>query len=93
MSTLRGLIVPGLFQAFAAFLFRQYFLNFPRELEEGARIDGLNYWGTFWRIVVPNSRGFFAAIATITGPSPRKVDTRFDCYAAGRSVAAVVVFS
>ncbi|MDT0264147.1 Tn3 family transposase [Jatrophihabitans lederbergiae] len=28
-----------------------------------------------------------------TGPSPRKVDTRFDCYAAGRSVAAVVVFS
>jgi len=27
------------------------------------------------------------------GPSPRKVDTRFDCYAAGRSVAAVVVFS
>ncbi len=66
VSTLRGLIVPGLFQAFAAFLFRQYFLNFPRELEEGARIDGLNYWGTFWRIVVPNSRGFFAAIATIT---------------------------
>lgn len=66
VSTLRGLIVPGLFQAFAAFLFRQYFLNFPRELEEAARIDGLNYWGTFWRIVVPNSRGFFAAIATIT---------------------------
>lgn len=66
VSTLRGLIVPGLFQALAAFLFRQYFLNFPRELEEAGRIDGLNYWGTFWRIVVPNSRGFFAAISTIT---------------------------
>lgn len=66
VSTLRGLIVPGLFQAFAAFLFRQYFLNFPRELEEAGRIDGLNYWGTFWRVVVPNSRGFFAAIGTIT---------------------------
>ncbi|ONI75578.1 sugar ABC transporter permease [Kribbella sp. ALI-6-A] len=66
VSTLRGLIVPGLFQAFATFLFRQYFLNFPRELEEAAQLDGTAYWGTFWRIVVPNSTGFIAAIGTIT---------------------------
>jgi multiple sugar transport system permease protein len=66
VSTLRGLIVPGLFQAFATFLFRQYFLNFPRELEEAAQLDGTAYWGTFWRIVVPNSKGFIAAIGTIT---------------------------
>ena len=46
---------PGPVQAFATFLFRQYFLGFPKELEEAARIDGLGYWGTFWRIVVPNS--------------------------------------
>ncbi|MEP6631160.1 MAG: carbohydrate ABC transporter permease, partial [Lapillicoccus sp.] len=43
ISTLRGLIVPGLFQAFATFLFRQYFLGFPREIEDAARIDGLGY--------------------------------------------------
>ena len=54
---LRGLIVPGLFSGFTTFLFRQYFLGFPKELEEAARIDGLGYWGTFWRIVVPNSTG------------------------------------
>jgi multiple sugar transport system permease protein len=66
VSTLRGLIVPGLFQAFATFLFRQYFLNFPRELEEAAQLDGAGYWGTFWRVVVPNSKGFVAAIGTIT---------------------------
>jgi multiple sugar transport system permease protein len=66
VSTLRGLIIPGLFQAFATFLFRQYFLNFPRELEEAAELDGTAYWGTFWRIVVPNSKGFIAAIGTIT---------------------------
>jgi multiple sugar transport system permease protein len=66
VSTLRGLIVPGLFQAFATFLFRQYFLNFPRELEEAAQLDGTAYWGTFWQIVVPNSKGFIAAIGTIT---------------------------
>lgn len=66
VSTLRGLIVPGLFQAFATFLFRQYFLGFPRELEEAAQLDGTGYWGTFWRVVVPNSKGFVAAIGTIT---------------------------
>ena len=66
VSSLRGLIIPGLFQAFATFLFRQYFLNFPRELEEAAQLDGTGYWGTFWRVVVPNSKGFVAAIGTIT---------------------------
>ncbi|MEO8828402.1 carbohydrate ABC transporter permease [Lapillicoccus sp.] len=66
VSTLRGLIVPGLFQAFATFLFRQYFLGFPKEIEDAARIDGLGYLGTFWRVVMPNSLGFVAAIGTIT---------------------------
>lgn len=66
VSSLRGIIVPGLFQAFAAFLFRQYFLGFPSEIEDAARIDGLGYWGTFWRIVVPNSKAIFAAVGTLT---------------------------
>ncbi len=66
ISTLRGLIIPGLFQALATFLFRQFFLGFPKEIEEAAFIDGLGYWGTFWKIVVPNSMGFVAAIGTIT---------------------------
>ena len=66
IGTYQGLIVPGLFQAFAAFLFRQYFLGFPLELEEAARIDGLSTWGTYWRVVVPNSKGIFAAVASIT---------------------------
>lgn len=66
VSTLRGLIIPGLFQALATFLFRQFYLSFPKEIEEAAFIDGLGYWGTFWRVVVPNSGGFAAAIATIT---------------------------
>jgi multiple sugar transport system permease protein len=65
ISDLRGLIIPGLFSAFTVFLFRQYFLDFPRELEEAGRIDGLSRWGVFWRIVVPNSKGFFAALAVI----------------------------
>ena len=66
LNSYQGLIVPVMFQAFAAFLFRQYFLGFPLELEEAARIDGLSTWGTYWRIVVPNSKGIFAAVASIT---------------------------
>ncbi|MDN3297630.1 carbohydrate ABC transporter permease [Streptomyces ficellus] len=66
VSSLRGLIIPGLFSGFTCFLFRQFFLGFPKELEEAARVDGLGHWGAYWRIVVPNSLNFFAAMATIT---------------------------
>ncbi len=65
ISTLRGLIIPTLFSAFACFIFRQYFLGFPQELEDAARVDGLGYWRTYWLIVVPNARPVFAAVATI----------------------------
>ncbi|GHO71155.1 sugar ABC transporter permease [Ktedonobacter sp. SOSP1-85] len=66
VSTLQGLVVPGVFSGFTAFLFRQFFLSFPHELEEAGRVDGLGYWGVFWRIVVPNSYGIIAALSVIT---------------------------
>ncbi|WFB09699.1 carbohydrate ABC transporter permease [Streptomyces sp. LX-29] len=65
ISTLRGLIIPTLFSAFACFVFRQYFLGFPKELEDAARVDGLGYWRVFWRVVAPNSRPVFAAVGSI----------------------------
>ncbi|AKJ13338.1 sugar ABC transporter permease [Streptomyces incarnatus] len=65
ISTYRGLIVPTLFSAFACFVFRQYFLGFPRELEDAAQVDGLGYWRTYWLVVVPNARPVFAAVGTI----------------------------
>jgi multiple sugar transport system permease protein len=66
VNSYQGIIVPTLFSGFVAFLFRQYFLNFPKELEEAGRMDGLGYFGVYWRIVVPNSLAFFAAISVIT---------------------------
>jgi multiple sugar transport system permease protein len=65
VSTLRGLVIPTLFSAFAAFLFRQYFLGFPSELEDAARIDGLGPWRTFWYVVVPNSKPAFASVGSV----------------------------
>ncbi|MFT7836763.1 carbohydrate ABC transporter permease [Saccharothrix sp. BKS2] len=65
LSDLRGLVVPGLFSALNVFLFRQYFLDFPVALEEAGRLDGLSRLGVFRRVVVPNSTGFFAAVAVV----------------------------
>lgn len=66
VSTLQGLVLPAMFSGFTTFLFRQFFLGFPHELEEAGRVDGLGYWGIFWRIVVPNSYGIIAALSVIT---------------------------
>lgn len=41
---------------FHIFLFRQFFLTFPRELEEAAEVDGCTPFGIFWRIFLPNAK-------------------------------------
>lgn len=65
VNTLQGLVVPGIFNVFSLFIFRQFFLDFPRELEEAAQVDGLGAFGIFWRIVVPNSIGVFTSLGTL----------------------------
>jgi ABC-type glycerol-3-phosphate transport system permease component len=44
------------------FLFRQFFMNFPRELEEAAEVDGCNPMRIFLQIFLPNAK---AVIATV----------------------------
>lgn len=61
-----ALIVPFVASAFNIFLFRQFFMGFPNELEEAAQIDGATPWQIFWRIVVPNSKPVFATAAILT---------------------------
>lgn len=65
VDTYRGLVIPAAFSAFATYLFRQFFLDFPTELEDAALVDGCSPWGVFWRVVVPNSKGIIAAVGTI----------------------------
>ncbi|WP_336630909.1 MULTISPECIES: carbohydrate ABC transporter permease [unclassified Microbacterium] len=65
LNTLEGLVIPTLFLAFNVFLFRQFFLSFPKELEEAGKLDGLGYVGTFLRIVVPNSLAFASALTVL----------------------------
>src|SRR5215208_1295321 len=66
VNTLQGLIVPGLFNTFAAFLFRQFYLDFPLDLEDAGRVDGLSYWGIYRYILLPNSLGIIIALGIIT---------------------------
>jgi len=51
-----GLILPGIANGFAIFVLRQFFLGIPGELAEAARMDGLSWWGIFWRIYLPLSK-------------------------------------
>ncbi|GAA1489830.1 carbohydrate ABC transporter permease [Brachybacterium sacelli] len=65
IGTLQGLIVPGLFSAFNVFLFRQFYVNFPREIEEAAYLDGAGFFRTFFRIVFPNTLPFASALTVL----------------------------
>ncbi len=64
VDTLNPLIVPAFFgQPFAIFLFRQFFLQLPRELFEAARVDGasnLRIWAT---LVLPLSKPVIITVA------------------------------
>ncbi len=54
-NTYTGLILPGIGNGLAVFLLRQFFMGIPKELREAAMIDGMGWFGIFWRIYVPLS--------------------------------------
>ncbi|QTA37221.1 carbohydrate ABC transporter permease [Thermosipho ferrireducens] len=66
INTYRGLFLPKLTNVFGLFLMRQFFLNFPKELEEAARIDGSSIPGIFFKIVIPNAKPAIAALSIYT---------------------------
>ncbi len=52
--------------ATAIFLFRQYFLSIPKDLENAAIVDGCSWAGVFFRIILPNSKPVIATVAILT---------------------------
>ncbi|PJJ28241.1 carbohydrate ABC transporter permease [Lacrimispora celerecrescens] len=62
-NTHLGLILMQAFSAFGVFLIRQFYISIPDELCEAARIDGLNEYGIFAKIVFPLGK---PAMATLT---------------------------
>ncbi|PIE24593.1 MAG: sugar ABC transporter permease [Planctomycetota bacterium] len=59
-------ILPFVANAFSIWLFYSFFAEFPKELEQAARIDGAGPWRCFFRIVLPASRPVFASVAILT---------------------------
>jgi multiple sugar transport system permease protein len=63
LNSYQGMIVPVMINATFIFMMRQFFINFPKELEEAAALDGLSRFGIFFRIVLPLARPALAAQA------------------------------
>lgn len=63
INNLWGIIIPMIPNAYGIFLFHQFFLGIPKELEESAKIDGASYFGVFWRIVLPLSKPIAVTLA------------------------------
>jgi raffinose/stachyose/melibiose transport system permease protein len=59
-----GLILPyaAFGTPFALIIFRSFFENLPREIEEAAKVDGCSKLGIYWRIVMPISWPAIAAV-------------------------------
>ncbi|MBP5974710.1 carbohydrate ABC transporter permease [Brasilonema sp. CT11] len=63
LNSYQGMIVPSMVNATFIFMMRQFFVNFPKELEEAAQLDGLKTWGIFRHIVLPLAKPALAAQA------------------------------
>lgn len=64
-NTYTGLIVPFLFSAYYTFMMRQFFLSFPKEIEEAAVMDGVSRIGVFFKMVLPLSKAPMLAAGTL----------------------------
>jgi multiple sugar transport system permease protein len=66
-GTYLPLIVPSFTgSAFFIFLIRQYMRTIPKDLDDAARVDGLNTWQIFWRIILPLSTPVLTVCAVFT---------------------------
>lgn len=69
LDTLSPLILIPMFcsqGAFSAFMFRQFFVTVPQELDEAARLDGLTPVGIYTKIMLPLSLPIVASTAILT---------------------------
>lgn len=66
LDTWWALIIPGAVTPFAVFLFRQFYLDLPVELEEAARIDGVSEVGIWARIMTPLVKPAFITVGLLT---------------------------
>jgi multiple sugar transport system permease protein len=63
VGTWLPLMVPHFFaNAYNVFLFRQYFMTLPRELDESAMMDGAGPFRILWSLIIPQSYPVIIAV-------------------------------
>ncbi|WP_235928907.1 carbohydrate ABC transporter permease [Marisediminicola senii] len=65
-----GMILPFFINSAAVIIFRQYFLQLPKELFEAARIDGAGELALLWRIALPLVRPAIITVVLLTFIGP-----------------------
>ena len=61
-NTIWAILLPSAISVYNLLVMKSFFENFPSELEEAAKVDGLNWYGTFFRIVLPLSKAILATM-------------------------------
>jgi multiple sugar transport system permease protein len=64
-SSYQALILPSIANVFSVYIFRQFFLSFPKEIEEAAKMDGAGPLNLFFRIALPLARAPAIAASVI----------------------------
>ena len=65
-----GMILPFAINSAAVLIFRQYFLQLPRELFDAARVDGAGEFTLLWRVALPLVRPALVTVILLTFIGP-----------------------
>jgi multiple sugar transport system permease protein len=64
-NSYQALILPSVGNVFSVYIFRQFFLKFPNDLEDAAKMDGASQMLIFWKIAFPLARAPLIAATVI----------------------------
>jgi len=65
-NTIWAMLIPFAINPFNLILMINFFKSISNELEEAALIDGLNYFGILWKIILPLSQAGLATVGLYT---------------------------
>jgi multiple sugar transport system permease protein len=65
LDSMLALIIPQLCGSFGVFLCRQFYLSFPRSMDDAARIDGCKEFKIYWKIYLPQSSTILATLTIL----------------------------
>ena len=65
LNTYHVQIIPFIADAFSIFLFYQFFLDIPKDIDEAALVDGATPFRIYWNFILPISRPIIATVAIL----------------------------